>query len=118
MVNSVRLLTLKEILKLESYILCREMATSICFTSRLNGVHLTKNTTKLNVTMHIIGKILGENLTFLTMMLMIFAKIGRRERSLVSMKKVVFFSRHASGLMDGKNKSFTHLTIKLSLVKT
>jgi len=63
------------------------MLTSICFTLRLNGAPLTKSITKLSVTMLTTGKISDANLTFLTTMLMSYAKTGKLVHLSASMKK-------------------------------
>lgn len=88
---------------------------STFFTLKLNGVHLIKSTTRLNVTMRTIGKTLEENPIFSTIILNSFALIGKLELLLVNMKKGVHCKLLVLDLMAGKSKNTIHYSIKRNL---
>lgn len=68
--------------------------------------------------MHITGRTSEENLTFLTMTLLICAKTGKRALSLANMKKGVVYKQHVHEVMAGRNKNFILIRIKQGLAKT
>lgn len=100
------------------------MLTSTCFILKLNGAHLTRNTTKLNAIMLIIGKTSGENHTSLIIILTNCVPTGKQVHLSASMRRVAHCKLHAWNLMAGKNKNIILSIIsfiavdKLKLVKS
>lgn len=94
--------------KQELSILWLKIWISICSFLRLSGAHLIRNTTRLNVIMLTIGRILEENLIFTqTISIARFVKIGKLGPSLASMKKDAIYRHPATSLMDGRSKNIT-----------
>ena len=96
------------ILELGLFIQWQKMLTSIFSTTRLNGVPITKNTTRHFVIMLIIGKILEEIHCYSTMIKMKCVLIGRLVPLLLNMKRDVIIRLHAKSPMDGKKKNIIH----------
>ena len=75
------------------------------------------NIIKLNVFMLIIGRISGESLIYLTMILNFSVNTGKEVLSFQNMKKVVHFSHSVGNAMVGKNNNTILLIIRFGLVK-
>ena len=80
------------------------MKTFTCITLRLNGVRITKSITKPSVSMLIIGRISGENLITLLIILLKCVKSGRLVTLLASTRKVVLCRATVVVTMAGKSK--------------
>jgi len=94
------------------------MLTFLCSILKLNGVHLTRNIINLNVSMPIIGRILGVNLIFLIITVIKFAKIGNHLFLLVSIKMDALIRLLVYFPMAGKSKNIIHYSIKQNNVMT
>ena len=93
------------------------MLTTICSISRQNGVLSTKNTTKHSVTTLTTGKTLEEIHTYLATTLVSYAQTGKLAHSSLHIRRDVFCKQPVLTPMDGKSKSTTLLTTRLSFVK-
>ena len=103
-------------LKLHLFTKWHATRNSTCSILKLNGVHTTKNTTKLSVFMLITGKTSGGNQICFSTIPSKCVNSGRLDISLAVMQKDVNYRAFVGDVMVGKSKFSIQWSTKQSIV--